>query len=513
VPASSSLYDRIESVSAWYPMRGVFLGERPSSGRDVARVVRLLSQAVDRDSANPSRQEWARRELTSISVALNRERGVQRSGTTALRFGWTEASGLSDAVSERITPNGLGSIDAASTPFDAARIRPAPVEGAGNFADVSLTTALTVHDWLAIVAEPRYFALDARPGGTLSDLRLYRGYARAVVRNLAVRVGADEQRWGQSPFAAMFISQNALPLAAITIGTDTPITFPWWFRFAGPVRIATMLAELGPSQVPSRARLAGWQVSIQPWSRFELGVAVLAQTGGNGGPPATFFKRVVDLFPIIDAIAPQHSDLQISNKLAGGNLRLRFPAGVDLYYELQIDDFDARRLRSSFVDDAGHTLGARVPILLGTSQLVVDAEYERTSLRLYEHAQFKSGVTFHHRLIGNPLGPNANAGVIRVSWQPDLSQQLTLQAADERRDPSLYMATSDNTRDQGFRFIRLSDDPRHRRRPLTAAYERAVRFGGVGGSLGWARVWRTNGPARNEWDAQITLRSHWLPSF
>src|SRR5213075_2244052 len=232
-----------------------------------------------------------------------------------------------------------------------------------------------------------------------------RAYARVVSHNGALRAGLDEMRWGQSPAGAMFGSGNAAALPAITIGTDTPVTLPWLFRLAGPFRITGMLADLGAGQTPRHDKLAGWQASIEPWSRFELGVSVLAQTGGVGSPPASFLERFVDLFPVIDALAPQHADLQISNKLAGGNLRLRFPelSGLDLYYELQIDDFDARRLRSSLVEDAGHLLGLRLPLLVGGRQLAWRAEWQRTSLRLYEHAQFISGVTYHTRLIGNPL--------------------------------------------------------------------------------------------------------------
>jgi hypothetical protein len=145
-------------------------------------------------------------------------------------------------------------------------------------------------------------------------------------------------------------------------------------------------------------------VNIQPWTRFELGVAVLVQTGGNGAPPATFIERVVDLFPAIDALAPQHADLLFSNKIAGGNLRLRFPelSGLDVYYELAVDDFDGRRLRSSMVDDAGHLLGARIAV----GEAVLRGEWHRTALRLYEHAQFVSGMTYRQRLLGSPLGPH-----------------------------------------------------------------------------------------------------------
>jgi hypothetical protein len=298
---------------------------------------------------------------------------------------------------------------------------------------------------------------------------------------------------------------------------------PWLFRLAGPVRLTGLLADLGPAQDPPHARLAGWQVSMEPWPRFELGVSVLAQTGGGDCASrktcASFFRRLVDLFPVIDALSPAHSDIQVSNKLAGGNLRLRFPelSGLDLYYELQIDDFDARRLRSSFVEDAAHLLGARLPITTQHGQLAWRAELHRTSLRLYEHTQFKSGVTYRERLIGDPLGPNAKAAYLSAAWRPSPLNAVEVALADESRDPSQYTVTSSDPRDRTFRFVRLSDEPRYRRRRATASIERAVGGRGDAGALrftlGYNRAWRTGGSGRNEWLGQLALRSHQLPTF
>jgi hypothetical protein len=281
------------------------------------------------------------------------------------------------------------------------------------------------------------------------------------------------------------------------------------------VRATAFLADLGPSQDPPHAKLAGWQVSIQPWSRFELGVAVLAQTGGSGGPKGTFFQRVIDLFPVIDALAPQHSDLQISNKLAGGNLRLRFPelSGLDVYYELQIDDFDGRRLRSSLVEDAAHLIGARLPLLVGNDQLTWRAEWHHTSLRLYEHAQFKSGVTYRGRIIGDPLGPNARAGYLSGTWRTTSHRSVEVSLADEARDPSQYLTTSDNARDQGFRFVRLTDDPDLRRRRAVLSWDGPLGARAIRVSAGYNRSWRAGLSTRDEWLGQIAIRSHALPVF
>jgi len=515
VPASSGVYDQLESVSAFFPVRGLFLGERPMSRRDVIRAIALLERAID--SAPPAlgaaRKEWARRELGAVAGAMNRERGVYRSSRTVVAFTTDEEVTRSDAQPERITSNGLGSIDAVTQAFEAARQGSAVSNGTTVI--TRLTGVLSFHEHLAAALQPRLSFADSRNDSVETDLRLPRAYARGTYRNIALRVGADELKWGQSPRGSMFISGNAAPLPALTVGTDTPFTLPWVFRLVGPVRGTAMLADLGRLQDPPHDKLVGWQVSFEPWSRFELGVAVLSQMGGKGGPQATFFQRVVDLFPLIDAIAPQHADLQISNKVAGGNLRLRFPelSGLDFYYELQIDDFDIRRLRSSLVEDAGHLLGARLPLLVRDGQLALRAEWHRTSLRLYEHAQFRSGMTYREHIIGNPLGPNGKGGYLNLTWQPSPERLLDIAVADEIRDPSQYMTTANSARDEGFRFVRLSDDPDFHRRRITGVFEQRLRFGGLRTGLGVNRAWRVGAAPRNEWQGQIALRSHFFPTF
>jgi hypothetical protein len=512
IPASSGVYDRLESVSAYYPVRGLFLGERALSRREVERLVARLAAAIDSSADTSSRRRWARAELDEVSASLRSTRGRThgRFGTAGAH--WRADLFSSQVPSTRIVNNGLGQIDAVSHPYAPGRYGAVTVQG--TVATVMPSFVAGARAWAAAV-QPSASLTSIREGGWTSDRLLRRGYVRGVYRNAAVQIGLEELRWGQSPRGAMFISGNASPFPGIMLSTDSAVTLPWLFRLAGPFRMVGLLADLGGTQDPPHARLAGWQASIQPWTRFELAVAVLAHTGGDGAPKATFLERFVDLFPVIDALAPQHADLQISNKLAGGNLRLRMPelSGLDFYYELQIDDFDARRLRGSFVDDAGHLLGLRLPVAVGTRQLISRLEWHRTSLRLYEHAQFRSGVTYRERLIGNPLGPHAAGGFGSVEWRWSPLNAITLQAADERRDPAQYTVTVSGDRDRGFTFVRVSDDPDFRRRRVAATIAQTLPVGALQFTIGHSREWRTGQAGRGDWAGLLSLSSLRLPTF
>jgi hypothetical protein len=513
VPASSGIYERLESVSAYFPAKGTFLGERPLSRREVARIVALLTRTIDSARATPSRVRWAKGELAAITTALDEQRDIIHTEQGVAGVSWRADLLRSGARFDRIDSNGQGAIDAITHPFIPGRYGWPMVEG--TIATLAPTFMAGTPAALAIVAQPTASLTSEELGGWVSQRLLQRAYVRGVLRNVALSVGADEQRWGQSPIGALFFSGNANPIPAISLSNDTAFTLPWVFRYAGPFRVLFFLADLGATQDPPHARLAGWQGSIQPWSRFELGVAVLTQTGGNGGPKATFFERLVDLFPVIDALAPQPADLQISNKLAGGNLRLRFPewSGLDFYYELQIDDFDGRRLRSSMVDDAAHLLGLRLPLLIDEDQLTLRAEWHRTSLRLYEHGQFRSGSTYQQRLFGSPLGPHAAAGYMSAAWRWSPYRTVELTLADERRDPAQYRVIAHGPRDQDFEFIRLTDDPDFRRRRMMLAVEHDLPVGAVRFNVGYNRAWRTGSPGRGEWIGVLSLSNRRLTAF
>jgi hypothetical protein len=154
-----------------------------------------------------------------------------------------------------------------------------------------------------------------------------------------------------------------------------------------------------------------------------------------------------------------------------------------------------------------------VPFLIGDGQVVLRAELHNTSLRVYEHTQYRSGVTFRDRLIGNPLGPNAKGGRGSVTWRPSPALEFAVEVADDARDPSLYTSTAAGPFDEGFRLIRVSDDPKHHRRRFVARVSRAVPGGSFRVEGGYNRDWRSGQRGRGEWGAVLAFRSGVLPSF
>jgi hypothetical protein len=522
VPSSSDVYDRLEFLAARLGTSRVFLGDRPMSRRQIKVALSGMRAKLESGNAglNDRTARWARTEIEVLERSLD---APAAKATSGLRLDWSASGGLfsSDAPSARVRANNLGSIDASAHPFTRARFgRPT---GQGTVLVASATGVVGLGERFAAVVEPRVTVGNFRDGSRDEDIFPQRAFVRGVLRNVAISVGADEMRWGHSPFGALFISGNASAPPAIQLSTDTAVKLPWLSRITGPMRFSALVADLGPSQTPPRAKLAGWQVNMKPVTRAELAVSLLAQTGGGDSiPSASLLERIADLIPVLGAAFPR-LDNRISNKLAGGHLLVHVPELSDLavYYELQFDDFDLRRIKSTFVDDASHLLGARMPVSLESGEAAIRVEWHHTAMRLYQHGDYKSGVTYRQRIIGSPLASHAAGMYAAATWRNAAGTTLEVAVADEIRDPSLF-ANPPSARDTAFAYVRLTDDPRIRGRRALFSVERAVGSGALRATVGYNRAWLSGGappsgpatdPPRSEWMASVAMRSALIRSF
>jgi hypothetical protein len=210
-------------------------------------------------------------------------------------------------------------------------------------------------------------------------------------------------------------------------------------------------------------------VAAHPHRRLEIGVEVLDETGGNGAPPASFADRVADAIPLIDVAFLPNRDFQFSNKFAGLDFRWSAPslAGLALYAEGAVDDFDARRLRSSLLEDGGYIAGVSLACITECGRLGVRAEYHQTGIRYYTHTDFPSGIQQNAVLIGDPLGPRGVGGYLTMDTELSAVGGLAVTGAYEVRSGNRYASTATGPRDSGFHFVQIERHPgEHRARTL-----------------------------------------------
>jgi hypothetical protein len=326
------------------------------------------------------------------------------------------------------------------------RARLAPADAAPSAARWPNAQALAVHD---------------------AELRLVAG-------PWALTAGRVALAWGQGEHGGPLVSSNAPPLDLVMLATDVPIRVPLVRYLLGPVKGAAFFADLGDRQRFPGGNLTGFRVSAHPFglARWELGAGTVNQWGGSGAPHATFGKRLLDQLVIIDSFGGTR-DIQVSNKIAGLDTRVRFPAlgGLSAYYEVQFDDFDLARVGSAFREDAAQLLGLRAAALGADGRWELGVEGRRTGLRLYQHTDFSSGVDYRRFLLGDPLGPQARGAYLRAGRRSG-GGGAWLDLAAERRWNDQYVSTE---APPPFHFVPIEFRPAETRLRAVATWESAAR--------------------------------------
>ena len=417
----------------------------------------------------------------------------------------------SDAPTRLVpTSNGLGSIDAWLNPLLANRQGRTPAAGSSAVLESSHSVE-TEH--VAFSVTPQLAMWSLGDGSRRNNLRLQELELRTVYRNLALDIGREYVVWGQGRDIGLLNSNNSPPLDLAKLSSEVPFRLPWLFRGLGPTRLSLLFATLGADQNFPHPYAVAYRANIAPTSWLELGSSVYTKSGGRGAPPATTTARLVDLLPFLDASAYNNvfgtrGDFQFSDHYAGFDGRLRLPTiASNVFWEVLLNDFDVRRLRSVFWEDAGHVFGADLPPLVPSGRLRASVEYHHTGIRYYEHEQFTSGQTLHHVLTGDPLGPNGQAGYLYLDWFESQQHRAALQLAFERRSNDQYAFVPE----PNFGFKRIEVRPTEWRGRLVGSWRLLPDQGQLGGlvQFGYERVRNFDfieGNGRNSFLARVALQ-------
>lgn len=461
VPLESRTYERLDDLLASGLGGQVIVGQRPYSRLMVGQVVHEARAALTarRDLA-PSQVARLDRVIAALedeyAEEVARFSGASAAPVRARVDGAAVELTVLDSRARPIEDVGLGTVDAVVDPLRQGRGGRAYGERLTAAGEAAVSREIGEH--VAVVAQARIAT--ARPEGEVRALNATFGG-----RNVVVQVGRAPVQFGQGLAGGVFASRNAPGLDMVRIGTDRPARLPWVFGRLGPAMGSLFVADLGADQHFPHTKMAGWKVSFLPSRRFEIGASLMSIQGGEGGPPATFGERVVDVLTIIDVLLYQDRDLLFSNKLAGVDFRLRLPRG-EIYFDGMLDDFDARRIGSSLWEDAGYATGLVVPGLGPGGSLRVDVEFQHTGLRYYQHVQFKSGVTSRGNLLGLPLGPRGDALSTRLRWDPARGRILQAIGSLERRSGDRYTVVTGGANDAGWQFVKVEDRPEETRARL-----------------------------------------------
>lgn len=477
-------------------VKKMIVGIKPYSRREIARIVLEASKSPLGRAVNPTNRRIIERLSRDYAPELR-----MLAGDTALgpRFHLDRA-----AVEALGTNSAKRAIPYDSTGHVEADVNPLLDGRAGRTYRAGANVAVeTDASWragrdLVFQFTPRIVA-NANGGSEFVAGSIEAASMTFVGHNVAFDVGRQQFVWGQGMDGGMLGSTSGRPLDMLRLANDTPFTIP---HFA-PARGEVVFIDLGPNQRFPHSNIVAYKLSGNPFFlwRFELSASVLAEQGGYGGPHASLLDHLVDIVPPLKYPLRQKNRSQFSNKFSGMDARFRIPewSGLQLYAETQLDDADPRRWWSTFWQDAGHIAGFSLSQLGSATDWSLAGEFHHTGLRYYEHNPYTSGIAFNRTLIGDPLGPQGNAGYLRLTRDDGGASSFTLDGAIERRGGDVWGTASKGVspHEYDFHFVRLETKPnewRHRvmgtwtyrptanwRASLQAGYERVHNFGFVYG--------------------------------
>jgi hypothetical protein len=402
---------------------------------------------------------------------------------------------------------GLGGVDATIDPLTLTG-RQGRDELRGSSIGIEAGIWFRMGSHLAVEARPRF-----RAGTEPSVLREPTVSWQSLVGrfqagNVVFSIGREYLTWGTARHGGLFLSDNAPPLDLISIASDRPFSLPGPLGRLGPTRAIVFGSDLGARQFFPHSMLLGYKVSVAPAPRLELGVSVLDFTGGEGAPRATALKRVEHFlaFPVLPL-----KGFQFSNQMAGIDLRYRMAGrrGATVYWEMNLDDFDVRRLDGVlWRDDAAQLVGVRVPAITPDGRVGVTAEIHHTGTRFGRHLQFQSGATRDGRLLGDPLGPDADGAYAFVDLDPGPRTHVSVAVAAEAYRADQYVIASQDP----FVIRRTGSRPQERRTRAVLSWRRQSAgarawFELQGGLERVAQFAFSEGPARTSGMAAAVL--HW----
>jgi len=287
--------------------------------------------------------------------------------------------------------------------------------GDGFGALSELDSTVGIGDWVAGSIRLRAIAGSASYG---ADLQLARGYLNAQVDPVAVEVGRDVLSLGPSTRTQLTWGDNAPPLDHVRLSTSRPVDL---LGAHGDLLRGNAVYVLGRLRAPQR--YPGTLVSIgrlqfDILNNVEVGMAQMLQLGGQGAPNLGFWDFLAEHVRRKDMSA---SDTDTSNRRVSFDVSFRVAAleGARFYYEVAFEDW-----RKQFDDalryDADHLVGVDLEAIGPGRRHGLLVEVQKTGVRSQEHYPRTTGFTNAGKVVGSPLGPDAQSifvgGRVDLGW-------------------------------------------------------------------------------------------------
>jgi hypothetical protein len=293
VELDSWIYPAIERLAALGYIHAEFLGMRPWTRMECARLVQRAGREIDSGHAASSEAARLQQELkkefrAEMDALAGGQSRVIRLESVYANLTGIDGMPLNDSYhfGQTIINNygrpyqeGFNSWDGFSGYATASRFT-VYVRGEYQYAPAAPAYSLPVRE--AIAAADNNPLLPATPVPTTNQFRLLDTYVSANVANWDLAFGKQSLWWGPGDDSALLFSDNAAPIYMARASRVAPFRLPWIFRWLGPMKLDLFFGQLSGNAYPPRPMIHGEKVSFKPTDNLELGFSRTTEFGGVG---------------------------------------------------------------------------------------------------------------------------------------------------------------------------------------------------------------------------------------
>ncbi len=314
VPIDSWVYAALGRLTAWGYVDTAFLGLRPWTREECARLVEEAADKIQDQGDTPP-------EIHKLVNALHAEFADELSAGTASRY----ALHLDSVYSRALVIHGRPLTD--SYHFGQTLINDFGRPYASGFNQVAGFSARASAARFTFYVRAEYQHAPAIPAysqsvrdaiaegdgtpvqppraiSTRNQLRVLEGYIEAKFAGLQFAVGKQALWWGPGEGGAMTLSTNAEPLYMLRISRTSPVQLPSVFAYLGPMQFDSFFGRLAGHQFPPRPFFYGQKISFKPTPNLEFGFSRTVVFAGAGVTPLTFSTFFHSFFSTSSGTAP-----------------------------------------------------------------------------------------------------------------------------------------------------------------------------------------------------------------
>jgi membrane-associated phospholipid phosphatase len=441
IPLDSWVYSAIERLQGRGYAPSAFLGLRPWTRLECARITTEIGEQIERESATASDEDVStyaalERELqaetsrdgnsymTSVDSVYFRYTGISgRPLTDGYHFGETIINDYGRPYAE-----GTNLIVGTRLRFEHGRFAAVVVP---EYQQAPSAPALPQSTLNAIASVDATVAGTPQPVAAVRRGRLVEAYVTAKVGGFQFSFGKQPLWWGPGESGPFLFSTNAEPIPMLRISNPSPAKLPGFFGFLGPVRSEFFIGKLegqhfvfiSPKLIGSPDRrlarqpiVHGQKFSFKPTPNLEFSVSKTTIYGGPG-LPLTFhnlFRSIV--LPTTSAVndpsrdpGDRRSAIDFTYRVPG--LRKYLVFYNEAFTEDEPSPISAPR-RSAF------NPGIFIPTVPGIPKLELRGEGGYTDLpglgeksgpgafigTYYANIRYKNGYTNYGQLMGSWIG-------------------------------------------------------------------------------------------------------------